>query len=133
MAYRMFSRRVLWGLACWSLLGGCAKTPVETRFSLTDCPASNQNGVVVSMHNSHGDPISDATILAREGAAYEDTLSLTNPDEGEYQGVPDRAGSYTLQIMIPGRSDTVIGPLEVRPGPEGCGIVPVSRHFEFWP
>lgn len=128
MAYR---RRIA---SAWVLAGLLAVSSaacgngLASRESLQDCSPEARAGLLITLRDSTGYPISHATIQVTDGDYTEE---LTSPYPGAYVGAFERVGSYQALIVADGYSDTEIGPIDV--DADECHVRTQRRNLEFFP
>jgi hypothetical protein len=111
-------------------LGAVSCNAPFERTALYDCDMSAQPALDISLRDSEGYPINDATIDVRDIDAPDFAEQLAWRDSGRYVGVDERPGSYALLIKIPGMADTEIF-VDVEMGQ--CHVRTEVRNIEFYP
>lgn len=126
--YRLVGIIAIIGALSVAAFVGCSKPASEQRWSLEECNPAPVDGLMISLRDSQGYPIADATVTARDGDYVE---TLESNGDGRYHGAVDRAGSYIVLIKSPYYDDTEIGPIDVEMG--DCHVRTQRRSIEFFP
>jgi hypothetical protein len=101
------------GLLIVLVAGACSESHV--------CPAIAVDGLIVTVDDAAtGAPVCDATVTATDGT-FSETLAPFTVGACTYQGVRERAGTYSITAVEGSQTATVNG---ISVASDGCNVVP---------
>ena len=111
---------LLFAAATCLLAAGCALYP-----NPPVCTEIFVYGLNVTVTDGNGDPVPGATLTLVEGN-FSEVMVEIRPEEGEYVGAGERAGTYTLIVEAEGYDTATIENIVVNA--DECHVIPVLRE-----